>query len=382
MNILIISPEFPPSLSGMGDYGYHLAVHLQQLGHSVTVLSDCAEAPEKETVHGVTIIRGTKRWDTASWPHIRSLIKSGSFQIVHIQYLNLSFKNLLFIHFLPLMIRMQCHGVKTAVTFHEFSAPWKRAALLPLFLFSDACIVTNDHHLQSLGRLFKKILLSKRIYRIPLAANILPKEENLKKRDAVREQLGVLPDETLFVRFGILHDISAPGILTVLDSLKSLTEKKKPVKLLLIGKEEAAAKQLVVSRIRSLGMEDKVLLKTNAAPDLVSAYLYAADIGLGLYPDGVSEKRTAFLSLLAHGLPVIATQRGKLPSELVAGKNIITVPYDAPAAVWSETLEKVTESDLLRREIKAGGDQFSARHQWKKIAESTAVLYHQLKDGL
>lgn len=365
----------------MGDYAFHLAVHLQRLEYLVTVLADRSDAPVSENVQGVTVLREIHKWDLSAWPHIFHLIRSGSIQVVHLQYLNLSFQNKLFIHFLPLLIRLRCPGVKVAVTFHEFAAPWKRLMLLPLLYFSHESIVTNDHHLEMLRKLCKRLLIFKRPHRIPLAGNIVPVEENRKKRGAVREQWGVLPNEIILVRFGILHDISTPGVLTLLEALKLLLDKGVRVKLLLIGKEEAASKERVLQKIQSLSLESQVILKTNIAPDLISAYLYASDLGLAFYPDGVSEKRTAFLSLLSHGLPVVATERGKTSSELIPGKNILTVPYNAGPEAWSVVIGKLIADDSLLNKIRDGGNLISTRHQWKRIAESTAVLYRQMADG-
>ncbi len=366
----MISAEYPPSLSGMGDYAYHLCKNLQAIGHQVLVYSQKIQGESPQDIDSVQVLRNAEDWDRRFWPDLKAQLQKYSPDIVHIQYMNLTFKNRIFIYFLPLWIKKHFPRIKTVITYHEFAAPLKRLTLLPLILFSDAHIVTNDHHFKNLQSIRKMLFNQKPLRRIPLAANILPDKSMKANRSVTRAQLGLHADEILLVRFGILHDVALPGLLTILEALALIAKDPTATKLLLIGKEEPAAKAMLLQKIKELELENRVLLKTDAPADLISAYLYASDIGLGLYPDGISEKRTAFLSLLAHELPVIATKRGDLPSELIPEKSFLPVLYDAPAQVWAEAIQKLIREPELRENIKEGGITVSGLHQWKRIAEA------------
>src|SRR5437016_2388785 len=56
MNICLVS-AFPPSREALNEYGYHLALELQEIpGLSLTILGDDLPAPQSE-LHGFSVIR-------------------------------------------------------------------------------------------------------------------------------------------------------------------------------------------------------------------------------------------------------------------------------------------------------------------------------------
>ncbi len=359
LRILMVSAEYPPQLSGIADYVGHLVGSLKSQGLDLAITQN------------ITC------WDQKAWPLICSQIENFKPHILHLQYMTTAFQNRIFITFLPGKIKSSFSALPVVTTYHEFAAPVKRAALLPLLLGSDAHIVTNDHHFRWLQRLKRILFLKSPAVRIPLAANVLPGEFPAD-RESVRRGLGIKPGETLLVRFGILHDISAPSILCMLNVLRRLREQGKSVKLLLIGKKEERAGEKISESISSNRVSDAVMVKANLQPAEISRLLFASDIGLALYPDGVSEKRTALLSLLAHGLPVIGTRKGMLPSEFRDEENILCVPAEADEESWGRAIQRLLSDDILCHRLSAGAGQIARLHDWNEIGRQTSDLYHKL----
>ncbi len=364
-------------ISGMGDYAYQLANALQRLDADVTVLTSDSHADHHDAPHGPRILRTVPSWNRHGFPAIMRAVETHAPDVVHLQFMTSTFQYEWAIQFLPWKLRKRFPKLKVITTFHEFAAPLGRTLLIPLLYGSDAFIVTNDHHFRRLSEIKKIMGLKQPLLRIPLAATILPVDGYLENREKTRRQLGFSPEEIVLLRFGIIHDLSTPEIVRVLRILADLRRKNLPVKLLLIGKSDSGL-QTLVSEIRAHGLQDHVLIKTDLAPEFISAYLYASDIGLALYPDGVSEKRTAFLSLLGHGLPVLGIKTGIFPSELEAGKNILTVEAHATDAQWSEKISLLVQNAALRKEIGEAGSLVARLHQWPRIAESTKNIYQLL----
>ena len=363
-------------ISGVADYVDHLTQALIPHQHKIFVLTSKSALGEGQP-SGVEALRKIERWDGSAWKIIQNQIEVWKPDLIHLQYLAPCYHNHPMINGLPFLLRGRFPNLKVVTTYHEFASPLGRLALLPLVMWSQGHIVTNDHHMAWLKKL-SVLSFSKQIARIPLAANILPHKTLKERRMTTRQQLGVHAADTLLVRFGFIHDISLPEILRQLSVLKHLIEEGIPAKLLLIGKGEPCAKTRLLESLSQQGLTHHVILKTEVEAEIISAYLYAADIGLALYPDGVSEKRTAFLSLLAHDLPVIATLRQKLSGELVPEKNILTVAYEAPSDAWGKQIKRLITDESLRLRLIEAAKELSARHDWENIGRMTSDFYEQV----
>ena len=359
MRILILSAEYPPMISGMGDYGKNLVDFLKQEGHEISVLTS-NEVPG---------------WDSAAWPAVRSAVEKFRPEIFHIQYMTSTFQNKIFVHFLPFYLKRKFPQLRVVTTYHELAAPWKRLLLLPLFWGSDANLVTNERHFNLLNGLRKFFVLPGPLEKIHLGANVFPVSPDPARRKKLRSEMGVQENEFLFVRFGILHDVILPRLVELAGVFEKARAQGLPAKLLLMGKAEPRAKEGLLGKVAG---REWIIFKSDLSPELLSEYLHASDAGLALYPDGVSEKRTAFLSLLAHGLPVIATQRGKLPAELKDGENILCVPVGCDENLWIQSVRKLIGDPRLRSRLSQEGRKVAALHDWKNIASETTRFYQKI----
>lgn len=362
-------------LSGMGDYAFHLSQSLSRQGNQILILTQGAAAPGG----AVDVLRWEGDWSSRAWPWIKKALQEWKPDLFHLQYMTTTFQNSVFINFLPYLLKRDFPRLKIVTTYHEFAAPWRRFALLPLFLGSDGHIVTNERHFDFLKKIAKMLWIQKPLAQIPLAANIFPVDLSSEARARARQELGIAPGETVLVRFGILHDISLPLVLRVLKAFSKLRQEGIPVRLLLIGKGEPKAMSSLKEKIQEADVSDAVFLKTDLSSEQISRSLSAADIGLALYEDGVSEKRTAFLAVLAHGLPVLATQRGNLASELKEGVNIVCVPVDESEEGWAAAMKRLLTDESLRGRLAAEGKKVAAKHDWNEIGRCTSLFYGEIR---
>lgn len=377
LKVLMISGDYPPMISGMGDYAYSLANALQRLDLNVLIITSKTQSDPHDAPQGPRILRTVPAWNKSGLVSIQTAVEIHRPDVIHLQYMNFTFQNQWAIHFAAQALKRKFKGVKIVTTFHEFAAPLSRALLLPILLGSDAFIVTNDHHFRRLRKITRMLFLKQPVHRIPLGSNIPPVESYFENREMTRQQLGFGPGEIVLTRFGILHQLSVPEIVSVLSILEKLRVRGIPAKLLLIGKEDSGL-EILTNAIRSRNLQDFVSIKTNLSRDFISAYLFASDIGLALYPDGVSEKRTALLSLLEHGLPVVGIRTAITPSEFVSGKNIVTLKPHASEDDWCGALQNLAENSELRKKLGSAAALVSRLHRWPLIAESTKNLYRRL----
>ena len=382
MKVMLITGKYPPQQCGIGDYTYRLAVELSKYGHDIAALtSSIGKGPILNGQGNVEVIREAFRWDFTDYPRIRDYVQGRKIEIVHIQYHAFSFHCHPMITLLPLLLKhgLRSASLKVVVTLHELAGPTtsivpgpaRRVWLLLLMHFSDAVIVTNERDLSYLQKI---PLIKRRLHLIPLGSNFVTDIAQQADRSAARRDLGVADDETLLVRFGFLHNIRVSLIPQLLHALKLLLDQRYRVKLLMVGGEDAEGRKDVLSLAEDLRIEKHVLLTGYCSAEDVSRYLRSADIGVQPYPEGVCEKRSSLHAVLSHGLPVVSTRNGKVPSMFGHRKNIFLVPVDE-CEPMAEAITCLIEDIELRDTLAHNALKTMATFNWEAIGKMTDTLY-------
>lgn len=290
------------------------------------------------------------------------------------------------VNWLPLMARTRLpRPPRVVVTLHEPAGPLagklpaavRRAWLLPLLLFSDAVIVTNERDLALLGRL---PLLRRRARLIRLSTPIEPSTDPAFDRIAARRRLGVLAGETLLVRFGFLHNPRWSGLPLMLEAVQRLAGQGQPVKLLLAGDADPKTESQIRSLAEHLGIRDRVLIAGYCVPSRISELLRCADLGMQFYPEGVSERRSSLLTVLAHRLPVIA-RAGKSPSSLFHHNENVWLIQDLTSESIAAAVAGLMTDRPIRDRLAKNAEALLSHFQWPAIAEETTRLYGSLLPG-
>jgi len=140
--------------------------------------------------------------------------------------------------------------------------------------------------------------------------------EKISKQEA-RKYLGIGNDEKILLFFGFIRKYKGLDIL--LESMKQLsTLNLKPFKLLVAG-EFYEDRKTYDDQITRLGIQDRLILRTDFIPDSeVKYYLCAADVVVQPYR---SATQSGVTPLAYHfEIPMIVTNVGGLPSLVPEGK--------------------------------------------------------------
>jgi glycosyltransferase involved in cell wall biosynthesis len=164
------------------------------------------------------------------------------------------------------------------------------------------------------------------------------------------------------------------NIARIIDAFDALrTRVNVPHALVIVGRKGWLYKRLV-RKVRSLGLERRVIFLGNVPlPDLVLLY-NAADVfvfpslyeGFGIPP----------LEAMACGTPVVASNAASLPE--VVGDAAITVdPRDTRGI--GEAVYAVVTDDGLRRSLREKGLKRARPFTWERTARKTVEVYRKVK---
>jgi glycosyltransferase involved in cell wall biosynthesis len=102
--------------------------------------------------------------------------------------------------------------------------------------------------------------------------------------------------------------------------------------------------------------------------DLLSRRLQEVTIGLALYADGASTRRSSLAALLEHGLPIVALEGRYTDDRLRTSGALLFVSPDERVAV-PQAVEALLADPARRHEMSAAaGRLFSQQLAWPIIA--------------
>lgn len=387
MRVMLVTGKYPPTPCGIGDHTRRLAERLSKAVHQVCVLT--SERPEGDVVgdgYGdVEVLRGVRRWDFRGYEDLKRSIQQHEIDLLHIQYHVHSFDGHPMMTMAPWRLRKELgrHRPRVVVTMHELAGPItrllpgpaRRLWLLPLMLFADAVIVTNE---RDMGYLRKVRFLSKKLHYIPFASHIEPMAGGQVDKRAVRRRLGMGEEEVVVVRFGFVNNVRVSRLPDLLQAARRLIDKGHRVRLLLVGGECPEGRQEVLGLAEALGIAERVLMTGYCQASEVSGYLTASDLCVQLYPEGICEKRTGLLAALSHGLPIVCFRSGHVPSMFHHKENVMLVPVD-DAEHLAATMEELIVSQVLRNMLRHNALKTAASFSWEAVGQKTDTLYRLLQ---
>jgi polysaccharide biosynthesis protein PslF len=315
INILIVSGDFPPRISGVGDYSAHVAKALNNLGIQVAVITTAIESLDDTWSGGsVDVHYSMSRWQMSEIRNLLDLIeKGGSRTIVNIQYYcPATYGRRLMINFLPAVVRAIRPNARIIVTMHGF---WEQSKL---FRLRTVPMLRASHGVIYVDRLNKTPIEtyggfdSEQIKFIPIASNILPIPCSPELREIWRQQLGFSKKDIIIAFFGGIG--RTKGFEYLLEAVEYIRRSKglSIVLLAIGGFHSDGVNAEYQSNIRRLISEpDKAswgrVIESPGAIQ-VSECLHSADIGVFPFINGVGENSGSMLAALAHGLPTIITE--------------------------------------------------------------------------
>src|SRR5690348_1741456 len=231
--LCLLSPHFPPDLSGIGDYTYFLANALGGMGCEVDVLTAVGEI---DTVlyppaRGVRVHRLVKTWEVRGLPHVLRALRSLDPGVLVVQYAPHAFHQrgiTLAVSLLPAILRIASR-IPVIVNFHELYIPfdtslkhclgalWQRAMGFLIAAPSHALTAVSTEW----QRRLRRVGVWKPIQVIPVGSNIPRVDVSAEDVQRVREKLGMDRTALLIGSFGSVGPHGEVGlVLKAVEKLK------------------------------------------------------------------------------------------------------------------------------------------------------------------
>jgi glycosyltransferase involved in cell wall biosynthesis len=244
---------------------------------------------------------------------------------------------------------------------------------------SDALITTNTPIEAALTERLPG--LATRLHRAPLVANIdLAPVDHKEARDEVRSWYGWPPETPVVAYFGFLHPVK--GIENLLKAHRKVLEDHPQARLLLVGGAESLALgeeaawywNELHALVTELGLDEAVAMTGYVPEEEVSWLLSGADLGVLPFNHGVTLKSGTLLTLLAHGLPVVATRSDPPEPELADGRLVRLVERRDISGLAATLSGLLTDASQRARLVEAAR-AYCRRLSWPATAERHAEVY-------
>ncbi len=193
---------------------------------------------------------------------------------------------------------------------------------------------------------------------------------NPGNQQAARRYLGLPEDQKiiLFVANGIKQN-KFKDYATFLETFKWLSEhwkEKKPVLFVGLGEDE----NLV---LKQQGAELKFVPK-NSDPKSVAAYYQAADVYF--HPARADNFPTTILEAMACGLPVVATEIGGIPEQVLPGETGFLAGFENAEEHGQYTL-KLLKDESLRRRFGEAAARIAVEKYDRKLMVANYMEYYK-----
>lgn len=381
MRIAMVSGEYPPRISGVGDYCQGVSTSLVQAGHSVTVVTTGPRP--KAVTHAdsmLKVIRGVPAWRIRHLAGALRVLKAlGRPLHLVIQYhCPSAYGRDPMINLLPAAARASLAGLRACVVMHGFAEQSQlfRLRTLPMLRTCHGAIYC-DRQNERLLRLYGGSGL--RTAFIPITSNILRLKPDSCSRVRLRTELGIALKDIVVAFFGGIG--ASKGFEYLLEAVRELRiTRGLPVRLLAIGgfHPDGVNRQyqaIIRNKIKSQNYADWTHIETHVPATRVSQLLSMSDLAVYPFTDGVPENSGSMLAALAHGLPTVVTRgTGRLPDEY----PVASVPARDPVAL-ADCIAKLCVSVSSRHDLGGAAFRFMATRTWDRVAARYASFLESLE---
>jgi glycosyltransferase involved in cell wall biosynthesis len=375
MKILLVSALAPDMKCGIGDYTGHLAKALSARRCEVAMASSTANHA------GGFGLRNGIRWVPVRKWSVRSLIetartlKAAPPDVVHLQYPGKVFRRSIGVVCAPLIFRHVLNR-PFVTTLHVFRAmpAYKKPPFVAVGAASNHIVVTAEREKDALAILG----LAGRTTYIPIGPNLDwgdgPLQDE-RERQRIRAEWGIGPQEFAVCCYGFIE--RNKRLESVIEAVARLDERT-PARLLVIGPFEPASNRYhleLASLTERFNIKHRVHWAGYRSSRDVIGLLSASDAAVLLYPDGLSWQRTALLTALSCGLPVIGNIGPGIPADIEHGRNVLFIRDSTPQSVHG-ALQTLLTDPGMRHELGSTGRQTALRRpNWDQVAQWHLDMY-------
>jgi glycosyltransferase involved in cell wall biosynthesis len=352
---LIVSPALPGRFDGIGDYSWNLARALSASGPAHVIARSGDAGPPPEGVETVASWRGLGR---DAWRR-RARAARG----ILVQYAPHAFLRGDLRPLLSWLDEARLARCPVVLTVHEYWPPadgsLRRAARRAVYLRLLKTVVSRSTHIVVTQQQGWDALTDARLL-MPGAATMVPVGSNIERRGDRSE-----PADPSLVLFGQPANWHEPTMAAFGAWLRSAAS---PPRVTWMNR---SSEDMRASWCDRLGLpESLITLRGALAADAVSAELLGASIGLAPYVNGASTRRTTFVSMLQHGLPVVGLDGGATSETLRASGAIAFSPEGDPESFVRQLVAVMGDRDRRMTMSRAAEHLFEAHLSWPCIARS------------
>jgi polysaccharide biosynthesis protein PslF len=381
MRLIMVSGDFPPRISGVGDYAWHVTRTAAMMGTAVTVITTKGKyAQESSQFESIDVRPVMDNWQfTEAKKVLQVLSESDTNAIVNIQYYcPFTYGRRLMINFLPTMIRLLHPKTRIVVTMHGFweQSLFFRLRTLPMMRAAHGVIYV-DHLNQMLIQKYSG-LDENRLKFIPIAGNIPPIPCTADLRNVWRQELNLAKEDVAVAFFGGIG--RNKGFEHLVKAVERIHQKNAlPLFLLAIGGFHSDKQYELEVRdlIKKLRMKDFIRIFENPKIVMVSKYLHAADLAVYPFLNGVGENSGSMLAALAHGLPTVITEGPANDASFSERFGVFMIP-PKDAEQLAKAIENIVMSPELQQTLSKKALEVSKHLNWEFVTRETLEFFSSL----
>lgn len=230
---------------------------------------------------------------------------------------------------------------------------WQRGQLAAVLWHADLALASTEALAGELNRV-RRILGTSPVMHLPVGSNL---PDRRSARAAQRASLGVGEDELVVAVFGTNH----PARLTLhITAALQAVARHRPVRLLNLG--------IDAPELRGLAPGIQMIRPGELPAAEVARHLAASDLFLTPLSDGVSSRRTPFVSALQHEIAVVGTLGPNTDRILREADAGLTLVEPAPVERFAGAAVALALDDDARRRRASEGRRLYERHfDWPVI---------------
>lgn len=223
-------------------------------------------------------------------------------------------------------------------------------------------------------------VLSDRVSLVPNGTDLVPPASPAAIA-AVRQRLGLEPDQTVVVAVGRLVDKKGFDILVA--ALPALVAGRPHLRLVIGGGGPLEAP--LRAQAEALGVGDRLVLPGPLAHPEVLALIGAADaVAMPSVRDdrgNVDGLPIVVLEAMAAGRPLVASDIAGIPLAVTDGETGLLVPERDPAALAAALGRVIDDPALAERLGRAARERVTSQLTWRHIATRHDAIWRQIRPG-
>jgi glycosyltransferase involved in cell wall biosynthesis len=376
MNILIISPAFPPAAAGEAEHAVQIASRLTERGHSVSVVTNTGGSAER--AGHATVYPSATGWKWLDLPRLAWRcwrLRPDAVLLIFSAWL---YDNHPMVTFLPTVLRWLRRQTRVVVMVEVDVAPSRTGSLVSRVIrqcfklavgranvdWHYGTLLRHAHTVVVLGPTMVPTLslgdlsLQARLLVVPPPPLLArPRHFEAEDRLHARLRVGLAVDELVLAYFGYVYP--GKGVETLIEALQLLIANGRRVQLLMVGGGRG------VDALNAHAPYEARLIALTSQPGLVghvrwcegydgasqepSLALLAADMAVLPFDDGAELRRSSIAVVAAMGLPIITTRPTVDEPAFSHGDNAFLVPPRNPVALCGAVCRLADDPELASR---------------------------------